>query len=227
MSLLDIQNGMNKIEIAIAVIQQNIPHDVPFLPYYVCDSGGADSGIVVDLVKRAGVRADFHYNVSPIDPPEIYAFLKKERPETKWEYFARGFWKENRGLPTRRFRWCCALIKEAGGSNMAEWVPTKFPEKAVLLGGGQFANQFIIVNVLSVKESEHPMRGHEGEKIPQATVEERRYNGVEIFEPYLMSYHLYPLADEYKDVPLDTYLSNFQNEAVGKYTNYVMKGGKK
>ena len=103
--------GWNKIETAIKVIQQNVGE----LPYYVCDSGGADSGIVVDLTKRAKVPADYHYNVSPIDPPEIYHFLKEKRPETQWDFNARGFWLTNEGLPTQQHRWCCRLIKEAGG----------------------------------------------------------------------------------------------------------------
>jgi len=103
--------GWNKIETAIAIIRQNEPPE----GYYVADSGGKDSGVVVDLCKQSGVKFDAHYNVSPIDPPEVYQFLKQYRPETQWDYYARGFWKGKAGLPTRRFRWCCALIKEAGG----------------------------------------------------------------------------------------------------------------
>jgi phosphoadenosine phosphosulfate reductase len=104
--------GMTKIDTAIAVIKEFEPPE----GYYVADSGGADSGIIVDLVmNQAKSKADYHYNVSPIDPPEVYLFLKEKRPLTKWEYFARGFWKINEGLPTRKFRWCCRLIKEAGG----------------------------------------------------------------------------------------------------------------
>ena len=34
-----------------------------------------------------------------------------------WEYHARGFWRivESKGLPFRQRRWCCEIIKEAGG----------------------------------------------------------------------------------------------------------------
>jgi len=106
--------GWNKIETAIKVIQQNEPPE----GYYVANSGGKDSGVVVDLCKRADVKFDAHYNVSPIDPPEVYTFLKQYHPETEWEYNARGFWKlvHRKGLPTRRGRWCCQIIKEGGGS---------------------------------------------------------------------------------------------------------------
>jgi phosphoadenosine phosphosulfate reductase len=107
--------GWNKIETAIEVIKQNEPPE----GYYVANSGGKDSGIIVDLCKKAGVKFDAHYNVSPIDPPEVYKFLKEYHPETQWEYFARGFWNEyfpKFGLPNRRKRWCCKVIKECGGS---------------------------------------------------------------------------------------------------------------
>lgn len=98
------------------------------------------------------------------------------------------------------------------------------PKKMVLLGGGQFANQFIIVNVLEVHEAEHPLKSKEGEKVLQAKVEERQYSGIEIFEPYLWSYHLHPLNDKYADAPLDTYLSDFSGAgALGQYTKYILK----
>jgi len=97
------------------------------------------------------------------------------------------------------------------------------PKKMVLLGGGQFANQFIIVNVLEVHGAQHPMRGHESAKVLQARVEEQGYSGVEIFEPYLLSYDLVPLNDKYADAPLDTYLADFHGSAQGKYTKHLLK----
>lgn len=97
------------------------------------------------------------------------------------------------------------------------------PRKMVLLGGGQFANQFIIVNVLEVHEAEHPLRAKEGEKVLQAKVEERRYSGIEIFEPYLWSYHLHELNEKYADAPLDTYVAGFDGTAQGNYTKYILK----
>ena len=105
--------GLNKIETAIEIIRQNATE-----PYYVANSNGKDSGICIDLVKRANVPADFHYNVSPIDPPEVYKFLKEHHPETEWEYYAKNFWQmvEKNGVPTRFSRWCCKVIKEHGGS---------------------------------------------------------------------------------------------------------------
>ena len=89
--------------------------------YYLGDSGGKDSTVLLDLAKRSGVRYDAHYNVSPIDPPEVRQFLKAHHPETQFDIHAKNFWGkpfESRGPPMRPptgHRWCCELIKEAGG----------------------------------------------------------------------------------------------------------------
>lgn len=85
--------------------------------YYLAFSGGKDSTVLYDLVKKSGVNYDAHYNVSPIDPPELLKFIKGTYPEVTWEYNARGFWKivVQKGLPTRINRWCCEILRESGG----------------------------------------------------------------------------------------------------------------
>jgi len=85
--------------------------------YYLAFSGGKDSVVLYDLVKRSGVKYDAHYNVSPLDPPEVLNFIKKHYPEVHWEQSARGFWKTvvKKGLPTRINRWCCEILRESGG----------------------------------------------------------------------------------------------------------------
>lgn len=97
------------------------------------------------------------------------------------------------------------------------------PRKMVLTGGGMFANELIIVNVLKVGYADHPMRGHDGEKVMQATVEERRYNGIENFEPYLLMYNLSPINDKYADIPIDTYRDNLNGTLTGRYTKAFIK----
>jgi len=93
----------------------------PLGGYYLGFSGGKDSVVIYHLVKRAKVKFDAHYNVSPIDPPQIRWFIKEWYPEIVWDYNAKGFFKNvlSQGLPMRPpvgYRWCCKLIKEAGGS---------------------------------------------------------------------------------------------------------------
>lgn len=110
---LDLESR-NKTDAAIAILKDNEPPE----GYYFADSGGKDSCVTRDILIKSGVKFDAHYNVSPIDPPQIYDFLKEHHPDTQWEYNARGWWRmvETKGLPMRKARWCCKVIKEAGGS---------------------------------------------------------------------------------------------------------------
>lgn len=105
--------GLTLDELAIGLIQAYEPPE----GYYLGFSGGKDSVVIYDLAKRSGVKVDAHYNVSPIDPPQIHAFIKNQYPAIQWDYLARGFFKQvlSQGPPMRTSRWCCGRIKEAGG----------------------------------------------------------------------------------------------------------------
>lgn len=96
---------------AIEFIQQNEPAD----GYTVCYSGGKDSDVVLDLVKRAGVKHKAEYYWTTIDPPQVVYHTKADHPDvqiikpeyTMWELIAKkGF------LPSRRIRFCCDYLKE-------------------------------------------------------------------------------------------------------------------
>lgn len=110
---IDMFTGLNKVETANALIQSLEPPD----GYYLAFSGGKDSVVIHNLTLQANVKFDAHYCVSPIDPKEIHQFIKEHYPDVAWDYHARGFWKlvAKRGLPRRKGRWCCEVIKEAGG----------------------------------------------------------------------------------------------------------------
>lgn len=107
--------GKNKVESAIELLQACEPPQ----GYYLAFSGGKDSVVIYNLAFRAGVKFDAHYCVSPIDPREIQQFIKQYYPNVAWDYHAKGFWKmvTKRGLPRRKGRWCCEVIKEAGGED--------------------------------------------------------------------------------------------------------------
>lgn len=105
--------GKTKDEVAIERIRTFTPPE----GYYVAFSGGKDSIVVLDLVRRANVKHDFHYCLTGIDPPELVYFIRRFYPDvivdkpkmTIWEGFARN------GPPTRLARWCCEILKEHGG----------------------------------------------------------------------------------------------------------------
>ena len=111
---VDMLSGLNKVETAIALLRACEPPE----GYYGAFSGGKDSCVIKHLTQQAEVKADWHYCVSSIDPKEIHDFIKQYHPDVQWDYHARGFWKlvVKKGLPRRQGRWCCEVIKEAGGN---------------------------------------------------------------------------------------------------------------
>lgn len=85
--------------------------------YYLAFSGGKDSIVILDLVIRAGVKFDAHYNLTTVDPPELVRHVKTfpeviiEKPEiTMWQLIPKKLMP-----PTRIVRYCCEVLKERGG----------------------------------------------------------------------------------------------------------------
>ena len=86
--------------------------------YWVADSGGKDSEGIIDLVKRSGVKADYHPSLTTVDAPQVIRHIRKYHPFTKINMpeipllhrIAAG-----RIPPTRTRRWCCEGYKERGG----------------------------------------------------------------------------------------------------------------
>ena len=88
--------------------------------YWVAFSGGKDSIVLLDLVRRSGVKHETHYNITTVDPPELTCFIREYYPEVKRDRPAIGMFQliiKNRMPPTRTMRYCCRVLKERGGSS--------------------------------------------------------------------------------------------------------------
>jgi len=86
---------------------------------YVAFSGGKDSTVLLDLVQRAGVPYDAHYNVTTVDPPELIRFIQKYYPYVFWERPEETMWQlivRKEFPPMRIKRYCCGVLKEGGGT---------------------------------------------------------------------------------------------------------------
>ena len=102
------------VEKSVRLLKEHEPSD----GYYVAFSGGKDSTVMLDLVKRAGVKHDAHYNVTTVDPPELVLFIRNQYPEVHWERPVKTMYQlivNEGGPPTRLMRYCCRVLKEHGG----------------------------------------------------------------------------------------------------------------
>lgn len=101
----------SKIETAINFIRAHEPPE----GYFIGFSGGKDSIVIYDLVKRAEVKHQAYYSATGIDPPEIVRFIRQKYPEVihvRPEHSFFWYINHGKGFPTRTRRWCCNLIKE-------------------------------------------------------------------------------------------------------------------
>lgn len=110
----------DKVQTAIDRIKSFEPPE----GYFVAYSGGKDSDVVMDLVKRSGVKYDAHFSVTSVEAPETIYYIRREHPEVIWEFpkYADGKIKTMWNLipkkkmpPTRLARYCCAELKECNG----------------------------------------------------------------------------------------------------------------
>ena len=100
---------------AIKILQDYEPQE----GYYVAFSGGKDSCVIYDLVKRANVKHDVNHSITTLDPPELMKWMKKAYPEVirhKPEMNMYQWVTKKKSLPTRIGRWCCEKLKEGGGN---------------------------------------------------------------------------------------------------------------
>ncbi len=103
----------------VAIALERIRTFTPPEGLYVAFSGGKDSVVLLDLVRRAGVKHDAHYNLTTVDPPELVHFIRRGYPDVQVHRPAMTMWElivKKRMPPTRIIRYCCEYLKEGRGT---------------------------------------------------------------------------------------------------------------
>lgn len=75
---------------------------------FVGFSGGKDSIVTADLMKRSGLPYKLYYSVTGIDPPEMVKFIRKQYPECQFLRPNKTFWHSmlTKNPPGKLSRWC-------------------------------------------------------------------------------------------------------------------------
>ena len=79
-------------------------------------SGGKDSVVIMELMRRAGVEFTAFYHATQIDPPEVVRFIRKHYPEVVFFYAEKKFFRKiiTFAPPLPNARWCCGILKRGG-----------------------------------------------------------------------------------------------------------------
>lgn len=101
------------------------------LPLVITDSGGKDSSVCKELALRAGIPFEIQHNHTTADAPETVRFVRQEAKrfeDLRIKYTINmptykgkrtSMWSlipQKLMPPTRIVRYCCAVLKETGGS---------------------------------------------------------------------------------------------------------------
>ena len=116
-----IRNTLGGKEDLVKTAIENIRENSGRKPYWVANSFGKDSGVIMRLMEMAEVDYESHHNFTTVDPPELIRHGIKNYPDTIIDRPKRPMLGPN-GLivkkgfpPTRMIRYCCSLLKEKGG----------------------------------------------------------------------------------------------------------------
>lgn len=92
----------------------------------VAFSGGKDSIVLKHLCQRAGIKCEFVYSQTSVDPPELIYYVREHHKDVKFQPYGR--FKDTNQLitmwnliprklmpPSRLVRYCCDFMKERTG----------------------------------------------------------------------------------------------------------------
>jgi phosphoadenosine phosphosulfate reductase len=76
-------------------------------------SGGKDSTVIMELMRRSGLTFDAFYHATQIDPPEIVRFIRTHHPGVRFLYPQHKFYAKIivHAPPLPSARWCCGVLK--------------------------------------------------------------------------------------------------------------------
>lgn len=115
------------------------------LPLVITDSGGKDSKVCKELALRAGIPFEIMHNHTTADAPETVRFVRQEAKrfeELGIQYTINmptykghrvSMWSlipQKLMPPTRIVRYCCAVLKETGGSGRFITTGVRWAESA-------------------------------------------------------------------------------------------------
>lgn len=124
-----------KVERAIALLREYEARALATHPegYYVCYSGGKDSGCIKRLCELAGVRHTLNYNVTTLDPPELMRFVRAQGDAVRWHRQEVPLLQQmvlEGTPPSFRVRWCCRLYKERVNAESVKVIGVRALESA-------------------------------------------------------------------------------------------------
>lgn len=107
--------------------------------YMVAFSGGKDSVVMLDIVRRANVKHFVVHSVTGIDSPETMRFMRDNYPEIEYTHSKDNCIRliEKSGLPTMLKRFCCEKVKENIGAGYAVLVGVRAAESKKRAQGSQ------------------------------------------------------------------------------------------